>query len=73
MDSFSLINPTLNPMLAGMPTHITTPKAGTAFTQAGLFGTVKLADNAYAFADIGGEFRHGATLTSVNARVRILF
>ncbi len=73
MDSSSLINPTLNATLAGMPTTITTPKAGTAFAQIGLFGTMKFADNAYAFAGIGGEFRNGSSLASVNAGVRILF
>jgi len=73
MDSSSLINPNLNASLAGMPTTITTPKAGATFAQAGLFGTVKFADNAYAFAGLGGEFRNGSTLASVNAGVRILF
>lgn len=73
MDSSSLINPTLNASLAGLPTTITTPKAGAAFVQAGLFGTVKFADNAYAFAGVGGEFRNGSTLANVNAGVRILF
>lgn len=73
MDSYSLINPTLNASLAGIPTTITTPRAGSTFAQAGLFGTVKFADNAYAFAGVGGEFRNGSTLASVNAGLRILF
>ena len=73
MDSPSLINPALNASLAGMPTTITTPTAGAAFAQVGLFGTVKFADNAYAFAGVGGEFRTGSTLANVNAGLRILF
>jgi uncharacterized protein with beta-barrel porin domain len=72
-DSSGLINPTLNASLAGVPTNITTPKAGTMFAQAGLYGTAKFADNAYAYAGVSGEFRSGSTLGSVNVGVRIQF
>jgi len=72
-DSSSLINPVLNASLAGMPTNITTPQAGTMFAQAGLYGTVKFADNAYAYAGVNGEFRSGSTLGNVNVGVRIQF
>lgn len=70
-DSSNLINPTLNASLAGMPTSITTPQAGSTFVQAGLYGTVKFADNAYAYAGVAGEFRSGSTLGNVNVGVRI--
>jgi hypothetical protein len=72
-DSSGLINPTLNASLAGVPTNITTPKAGTMFAQAGLYGTAKFADNAYAYAGVSAEFRSGSTLGSVNVGVRIQF
>jgi hypothetical protein len=72
-DSSNLINPTLNASLAGMPTTITTPKAGSTFAQAGLYGTVKFADNAYAYAGVAGEFRSGSTLGAVNLGVRVQF
>jgi hypothetical protein len=72
-NSSNLINPTLNASLAGIPTNITTPQAGTMFAQAGLYGTVKFADNAYAYAEVNGEFRSGSTLGNVNIGVRIQF
>ncbi len=72
-DSANLINPTLNASLAGMPTTITTPKAGSTFAQAGLYGTVKFADNAYAYAGVAGEFRSGSTLGNVSVGLRIQF
>ena len=72
-ESSNLINPTLNASLAGIPTNITTPKAGSTFAQAGLYGTVKFAENAYAYAGVAGEFRSGSTLGNVNIGVRIQF
>ncbi len=73
VDSSGLLNPTLNASLAGMGTNITTPNAGTTFVQAGLYGTAKLSDNAYAFAGLSGEARSGQTLGAVNVGVRIQF
>ena len=72
-NSSGLLNPTLNASLAGMGTNITTPNAGAAFVQAGLYGTAKIADNAYAYAGISGEARSGQTLGAVNVGVRIAF
>lgn len=73
VDSSGLLNPTLTASLAGMSTNITTPNAGTTFVQAGLYGTAKFADNAYAFAGLSGEARSGQTLGAINVGVRIQF
>jgi uncharacterized protein with beta-barrel porin domain len=72
-DSSGVLNPTLNASMAGMGTNITTPNAGTTFVQAGLYGTAKLSDNAYAFAGLSGEARSGQTLGAVNVGIRIQF
>ncbi len=72
-DSSGLLNPTLNASLAGMGTTITTPNAGSTFVQAGLYGTAKVSDNAYAFAGLSGEARSGQTLGAVNVGLRIQF
>jgi hypothetical protein len=71
VDSSDLLNPTLNASLAGAGTNITTPNAGATFVQAGLYGTAKVSDNAYAFAGLSGEARSGQTLGTVNVGVRI--
>ncbi len=73
LDSSNLINPALNATLAGMPVTITTPRAGSAFVQAGFYGTVKIADNAFAYAGVAGEFRNGSSLGNVNLGVTIQF
>ena len=73
VDSSGLLTPTLNASLAGMGTNITTPNAGTTFVQAGLYGTAKVSDNAYAFAGLSGEARSGQTLGAVNVGMRIQF
>ena len=72
-DSAAVLNPTVSASLAGISTSITTPKAGTTFVQAGLYGTAKFADNAYAYAGISGEARTGQTLGAVSVGVRVLF
>lgn len=72
-DSSGLLNPTLNASLAGMGTTITTPNAGSTFVQAGLYGTTKVSDNAYAYAGLSGEARSGQTLGAVNVGLRIQF
>ena len=72
-DTSNLINPSLNAMLAGIPTTITTPQAGSTFAQAGMYGTVKVADKAYAYAGVAGEFRSGSTLGNINVGLRIQF
>ena len=73
LDSPSLINPSLNATLLGVPTTVTTPNAGSSFLQAGLYGTTRLADNVYAYAGLSGEFRSNSVLGVVNAGVQIQF
>ncbi|MFM7009959.1 MAG: autotransporter domain-containing protein [Betaproteobacteria bacterium] len=72
-DSSGVLNPTLTASLAGMGTTIYTPSAGATFVQAGLYGTAKVADNAYAYAGLSGEARTGQTLGAVNIGLRIQF
>jgi outer membrane autotransporter protein len=72
-DTNTLINPTLNATLAGFGTTIQTANVGSTFVQAGLYGTAKFADNAYAYAGITGETRSGQTLGAVSLGVRIQF
>lgn len=73
VESSGLLNPTLNASLAGMGTNITTPNAGTTFVQAGLYGTAKFSENAYAFVGLSGEARSGQALGAVNVGIRIQF
>ena len=63
----------MNASLAGLNTNISTPNAGTTFVQAGLYGTAKFADNAYAFAGLSGEARSNQTLGAVNVGLRVQF
>jgi hypothetical protein len=72
-DSSGLLNPTLNASLMGINTNITTPNAGTAFVQAGLYGTAKMSDNTFAYAGISGEARSGQTLGTVNVGLKVQF
>jgi outer membrane autotransporter protein len=61
-DTSGLLNPTLNTTLGGYSSSVTTATAGSAFVQVGLYGTVKISDNAYAYAGVSGEARTGQTL-----------
>jgi len=72
-DSSGLLNPTLNTMLSGYSSSVTTATAGSAFVQVGLYGTVKVADNAYAYAGVSGEARSGQTLYGGSVGLRIAF
>jgi len=72
-DTSGVLNPNLNASIAGMGTNISTPNAGSTFVQAGLYGTAKISDHAYAFAGLSGEARSGQTLGAVNVGVRIQF
>ena len=72
-DSSGLLNPTLNASLAGIGTNITTQNAGTAFVQAGLYGTAKVSENSFAYAGISGEARSGQTLGTVNIGLSMRF
>ena len=73
VDSSGLLNPTLNASLAGIDTDISTPKAGTTFVQAGLYGTAKMSNNSFAYAGIAGEARSGQTLGSINVGLKLQF
>jgi autotransporter-associated beta strand protein len=72
-DSSVLLNPMLNASLAGIGTNITTPNAGTAFVQAGLYGTAKMSENTFAYAGISGEVRSGQTLGTINVGLKLQF
>jgi hypothetical protein len=72
-DSSGLLNPTLNASLVGINTNITTPNAGTAFVQAGLYGTAKMSENTFAYAGISGEARSGQTLGTINVGLKVQF
>jgi autotransporter-associated beta strand protein len=73
VDSQGLLNPTLNTTLAGLSTTVTTPNAGVAFMQVGLYGTRKISDSLYAFAGVSGEFRNGQTLYGGNLGLKLQF
>ena len=72
-DTNALINPTLNANLASYGTTIQTANVGNTFVQAGLYGSVKLSDNAYAYAGVTGETRSGQTLGVVTLGVKMQF
>jgi len=72
-DTSGLLNPTVNTTLGGYSSSVTTATAGSAFVQVGLYGTVKIADNAYAYAGISGEARTGQTLYGGNVGLRMAF
>ena len=72
-ESQGLLNPTLNTTLGGYSSSVTTPTAGSAFVQVGLYGTVKIADNAYAYAGVSGEARSGQTLHGGSVGLRVAF
>ena len=72
-DSSGVLNPSMTASLAGLSTTINTPNAGTTFVQAGLYGTAKFADNAYAYAGLSGEARSNQTLGTVNVGLRFQF
>ncbi len=72
-DTNTLINPSLSANLASYGTMIQAANVGNTFVQAGLYGTMKFADNAYAYAGITGEARSGQTLGAVNIGLRMAF
>ncbi len=72
-DSQGLINPTLNTTLGGFTSSVSTPTAGSTFVQAGLYGTVKVADSAYAYAGVAAEARTGQTLYGGSVGLRVAF
>jgi len=72
-DTNSLINPSLTATLSSFNSTIQTANVGNTFVQAGLYGTLRFADNAFAYAGLTGEARSGQTLGSVNIGVRVQF
>ena len=72
-DTTGLLNPTVNTTLGGYSSSVTTATAGSAFVQVGLYGTVKIADNAYAYAGVSGEARTGQTLYGGSVGLRMAF
>jgi autotransporter-associated beta strand protein len=72
-DTSGLLNPTLNTTLGGYSSSVTTATAGSAFVQVGLYGTVKIADNTYAYAGVSGEARSGQTLYGGSVGLRVAF
>jgi uncharacterized protein with beta-barrel porin domain len=72
-DSQGLLNPTLNTTLGGYSSSVTTPTSGSTFVQAGLYGTVKVADSAYAYAGVSAEARTGQTLYGGSVGLRVAF
>jgi uncharacterized protein with beta-barrel porin domain len=72
-DSQGLLNPTLNTTLGGYSSSVTAPTAGSTFLQAGLYGTVKVADSAYAYAGVSVEARTGQTLYGGSVGLRVAF
>ena len=72
-DTSGLLNPSLNTTLGGYSSSVTTATAGSAFVQVGLYGTVKIADNAYAYAGVSGEARTGQTLYGGSVGLRLPF
>ena len=72
-DTSGLLNPTLNTTLGGYSSNVTTASAGSAFVQVGLYGTVKISDNAYAYAGVSGEARSGQTLYGGSIGLRMAY
>ena len=72
-DTSGLLNPTLNTTLGGYSSSVTTASAGSAFVQVGLYGTVKITDNAYAYAGVSGEARSGQTLYGGSVGLRLAY
>jgi outer membrane autotransporter protein len=72
-DSQGLLNPTLSTTLGGYSTSVSTPIAGAAFVQVGLYGTLNLSDNIYAYAGVSTEARSGQTLYGGSAGLRFAF
>jgi autotransporter-associated beta strand protein len=72
-DTAGLLNPTLNTTLGGFSSTVTTATSGSVFLQLGLYGTVKLADNAYGYAGVLTEIRSGQTLYGGSLGLRLAF
>jgi hypothetical protein len=72
-DTAGLLNPALSTTLGGLSSSVTTATAGSVFVQVSLYGTVKINDNAHAYAGVSGEARSGQTLYGGSVGLRIAF
>jgi autotransporter-associated beta strand protein len=72
-ESQGSLNPTLKTTLGGYSSSVTVPTAGAGFLQAGLYGTAKVAESAYAYAGISAEARTGQTLYGGSVGLRVVF
>jgi hypothetical protein len=72
MDNNYLINPKLLATQDGFNTVIRTTSVGNVFVQGSVYGTVKLSDNIYAFANVALETRSNQTLFGASAGMRLL-
>jgi autotransporter-associated beta strand protein len=72
-DTSGLLNPTVNTTLGGYSSTVTTATAGSAFVQVGFYGTLKISDNAYAYAGVSGEARTDQTMYGGSVGLRIAF
>jgi hypothetical protein len=72
-DTTGLLNPMVNTTLGGYSSSVTTATAGSAFVQVGLYGTVKIADSAYAYAGVSAEARTGQSLYGGSVGLRMAF
>ena len=72
-DSQGLLSPTLNTTLGGYLSSVTTPTAGSTFVQAGLYGTLTVANSAYAYDGVSAEARTGQTLYGGSVGLRDAF
>jgi len=73
VDSQGLLNPALSTTLGGYSSSVSAPTVGVAFVQVGLYGTMKLSDNVYAYAGLSSEVRSGQTLYGGSAGLRLAF
>jgi hypothetical protein len=73
VDSQGLLNPALSTTLGGYSSSVSAPTVGVACVQVGLYGTMKLSDNIYAYAGVSSEARSGQTLYGGSAGLRFAF
>lgn len=72
-DSGKLLNPELTASLAGMPTTIRAPHAGSGFVQLGFYGTQRLGGRAFGYVGVSTEARRGSVQGSAQLGVRMAF
>lgn len=72
-DTQGLLNPTVNATVGGYTNSVTTATVGSTFVLVSLYGTAKVADNAYAYAGVSSETRSGQTLYGGMVGFRMAF